>query len=192
MEYVKIPGDRIGVLVGTKGETKKDIQDKVGITLTVDKDGTVTIERTGDDPLAEWKGRDIVRAIARGVNPEKAMLLCKENYMLEIIDLRDLVSGDKALRRQKARIIGRSGKTRTHIEDLTTCYISIYGKSVAIIGELEEIQVAKKAVVMLAIGKPHSTVYRFLQDKAREFKERRILQLWKKPGEGYEDYPRPF
>ncbi len=186
MEYVKIPKDRIGVLVGTKGEIKKDIQYKVGIVLTIDKDGTVTIERTGDDPLAEWKGRDIVKAIARGVNPEKAMLLCKENYMLEIIDLKDLVSGYKALRRQKARIIGRSGKTRKHIEDLTTCYISICGKSVSIIGELEELQVAKKAVIMLAIGKSHSAVYRFLQDKAREFKEKRMLQLWKKPGEGYE------
>jgi len=181
LEYVKIPRERIGVLVGKKGGTKKEIQDRLGVVLTIDKDGTVTIERVGDDPLAEWKGRDIVKAIARGMSPEKALLLTRDDYMLEIIDLSEVLPTERAIRRQKARIIGTSGKTRKYIEDLTSCYISVYGKSVAIIGELEELLVAKKAVLMLAHGKPHSAVYRFLQDKARELKEKRMLQLWKKP-----------
>ncbi len=181
MEYVKVPKERLAVLIGKKGSTKKEIEERLGVALTIDRDGTVTIEKTGEDPLAEWKAKNVVKAIGRGISPEKALLLEKDTYMLEIIDLSELLNSDKAIRRQKARIIGTKGRTRKFIEEATSCTLSIYGKSVAIIGEFEELQAAKRAVLMLVQGRPHSAVYRFLQEKAREFKEKRMLQLWEKP-----------
>ncbi len=181
MEYLKIPKDRIGVLIGKGGEVKRRIERELKVKLTVDKEGMVTIENAGGEPLATWTARNIVRAIARGMSPENAMKLTSDEYMLELIDLSEYLRTPKAIIRQKARIIGTKGKTRRYIEETTGTNVSVYGKSVAIIGPIEEVQVAREAVLMLVHGKPHSAVYRFLDRKARELKEKRMLSLWKKP-----------
>ena len=181
VEYLKIPKERIGVLIGKRGEVKRRIESKLKVKISVDKEGAVTIENAGGDPLAAWVARDIVRAIARGMNPEKAMKLTRDDYILELIDLNDYLRTPRALIRQKARIIGTRGKTRRYIEETTGVDMSIYGKSVAILGHIDEVQVAREAVLMLVQGKPHSAVYRFLDRKARELKEKRLTSLWKKP-----------
>jgi len=182
LEYVKVPQDRVGALVGREGSTKKRIEEKLEVELEIDQEGEVTVEGVGEDPLAEWKARDIVKAIARGMNPEKAILLASDRYVLEVIPLNKLLSTRREIRRQKGRIIGTSGKTRKFIEETTSSHIAIKGKSVAIVGEMEEVDVAKEAVLMLAEGKPHKVVYKYLQDKKRELKEKRMLELWEEPG----------
>ncbi len=179
MEYVRIPQDRVGVVIGKGGSTKKEIEERLAVSLNLDSEGMVAIENKGGDVLAEWKARDIVRAVGKGFSPEKALKLVEDDYVLEIIDLADLVGrSPKALERQKGRIIGTEGKTRRQIEESTGVYVSIYGKSVALLGTPEEIGVAREAVVMLAQGAAHSGVYRFLQKKGRELREKRT-QLWK-------------
>ena len=54
MKYLKIPMDRIGALIGHKGETKKDLEDKLGVKLDIDsKTGDVTIDdHEIEDPLS--------------------------------------------------------------------------------------------------------------------------------------------
>lgn len=180
MEYLKVPMDRIAVLIGRNGEVKKEIEAKLGVKLDIDAaDGVVKIENKGGDELAEWKCRDIVRAVGRGFNPRSAMKLCSDDYSLEVINLEDFVGrSGKALKRQKARIIGRGGRTRRFIEESTRAMVSVYGKSVAVLGTYEEVQAAKKGVTMLATGTPHGVVYKVLENKAREFKEKRF-SLWK-------------
>lgn len=180
MEYVKIPAERIGVLIGRDGTVKDEIERALNVSLDIDvEDGNVTIQNRGEDILAEWKARDMVKAIGRGINPEKALLLKSDDYVLKIINLTDLIGRSrKALVRQKGRIIGKRGKTREFISQMSGATISVYGKSVAIIGEPEEVRVATEAIELLASGKPHGVVYKILQRKASELKEKR-LRLWK-------------
>lgn len=180
MEYVRIPMNRVGVLIGKGGEVRKEIEERLKVKLGIDaEEGIVTVENQGEDVLAEWKARDIVRAIGKGLNPSKAIRLCSDDYALEIIELEDFVGrSEKALLRQKGRIIGRQGKTRKYIEDMTRASISVFGKGVAIVGTLDEVQVAREAIIMLARGMPHSVVYKFLQRKVQELKEKR-LSLWR-------------
>lgn len=179
MEYVRIPMDRVGILIGKGGKTKEEIERRLRVQLSIDAEGLVSIQNQGDDVLAEWKARDIVRAISRGMNPQKAFKLASDDYVLELIELSELVGrSQKALTRQRGRIIGREGKTRKCIEESTGVDMSVYGKSVALIGAPDEVTAAKKAVLMLAGGTPHSVVYKVLQRKARELKEKRT-QLWK-------------
>jgi ribosomal RNA assembly protein len=180
MEYVRIPRRRVGVLIGRKGEVKKEIEDRLGVKLEINADeGVVTIENVGSDVLAEWKGRDIVKAIGRGLNPAKALKLCSDDYTLEIIDLPDIVGrSEKALKRQKGRIIGRDGRTRRYIEEMTKASVAVSGKTVTIVGTHEEVATAKQAIVMLAEGIPHGVVYRVLQSRARKLKEKGF-SLWK-------------
>lgn len=182
-ERVKIPKDRIGVLIGKDGETKRYIEEKTGVELRIDsKTGEVEIRPTErvKDPLDLIKAKECVLAIGRGFSPERAFrLLREEDASLEVIDLYELVGRNpKVLERQRARIIGREGRTRQLIEELSGADVSIRGKTVALIGTPRQLQIARKAIEMLASGAPHGRVYRFLEDQRRKMK-REKLRLWK-------------
>lgn len=74
------------------------------------------------------------------------------------------------------------GKTRRIIEELTETNVCVYGYTVGLIGDIEQVQAAREAIQMLIRGSLHSTVYRFLHRKRRELKKRK-LELWEKPEE---------
>ncbi|MHA1593602.1 MAG: KH domain-containing protein [Candidatus Baldrarchaeia archaeon] len=177
---VRIPKDRIAVLIGKKGKTKRMIEELTGTKITVDSEsGEVTIESTTEtsDPLAVWKAKNIVTAIGRGFSPERALALLEDDKVLEIIDLSEFSSGSKSdLRRIKGRIIGEKGKTRRIIEETTGVYVSVYGKTVALIGDYEWLGVARRAIMMLIEGSPHGTVYKYLYRMRSDYKRR--LRSW--------------
>ena len=81
-ELIKIPEDRIAVLVGTKGVTKRKIQKLSDTKITVNsEEGEVKVE--GDDSLKVLMARDIVKAVGRGFNPEIAVKLLEDDNILE-------------------------------------------------------------------------------------------------------------
>jgi ribosomal RNA assembly protein len=84
------------------------------------------------------------------------------------------------IKRVKGRIIGMNGKTRGIIEELTDANVAVYGHTVAIIGTMDQLQVAREAIEMLIKGSMHGTVYRFLHRKRRDLKKKK-LELWEKP-----------
>ena len=164
---LKIPEERVAVLIGTNGKTKNEIEMATKSSLDITKDGDVTI--TGDDGLDLYTTKEIVKAIARGFNPKIALLLLKSDYALELIDMKDISGKSKnTLQRLKGRVIGKGGKSREEIERLTECNISIYGKTVGIIGESGQVSIARQAVAMLLQGSMHKTVYQFLEKKNKE------------------------
>ncbi len=163
MRVVRITADRIGVLIGKSGETKRMLQKVTGLPIKVSKDGTVTIddEKT-DDPLMALKLVEVVKAIGRGFNPENALRLLDDDEYLEIIDLKECVA-DKQMNRVRGRLIGRDGKTKKIIEDLTLCEMIVYGNTVGLIGNSISLPVAKHAVEMIINGSEHSSVYSYLE-----------------------------
>lgn len=164
---LKIPEERVAVLIGVRGETKKEIEQETKCHLDISKEGDVTI--TGEDGLMLFTTKEIVRAIARGFNPKLAMLLLKPDYMLEIIDMKDIAGKSKStMERLKGRVIGTGGKSRAEIERLTDTHISIYGKTIGILGEMGSVSLARQAVAMLLQGSMHKTVYQFLEKKKKE------------------------
>ncbi len=173
-EYLKIPGERIGVLIGKKGEVKNSIEKLTQTKLKIDSEtGAVVIipEKRLDDPLSPWKARNMIKAIGRGFNPEIAMRLIDDNITLAIISIPDYVGrSKKAIARQKGRVIGRGGITRKIIHEMTGVDISVYGKTVALIGEFENVMIAREAVEMILNGARHKSVYSFLEKKKQELK----------------------
>ncbi len=164
---LKIPEERVAVLIGTNGNTKKEIELATKSSLDISKEGDVTI--TGDDGLDLYTTKEIVKAIARGFNPKIALLLLKSDYALELIDMKDISGKSKnTLQRLKGRVIGKGGKSREEIERLTDCHVSVYGKTVGIIGESGQVSLARQAVAMLLQGSMHKTVYQFLEKKKKE------------------------
>lgn len=173
-EYLKIPKDRVGVLIGTNGEVKQEIERITKTYLDIDgEEGTVAISPTDEmeDPLGVWKTNFIVKAIGRGFNPEAAIKLNEDDIYLEIIKLTHYIGkSKKALARQKGRIIGKDGKTRELIIDLAEVSMAVYGKTVSFIGEIENVMMAKEAVEMILNGSRHKSVYAFLESKRHEMK----------------------
>jgi ribosomal RNA assembly protein len=182
-EYLKIPRERVGVVIGKNGITKDEIENLTKTKITIDSEaGTVAISPTEEteDPLSVWKARYIVKAIGRGFNPEIAVKLMGDETILEIINLPDYVGKNKkVVLRQKARIIGKEGRTKDIITDMTGVDISIYGKTVAIIGDMEQIHIAKEAVEMILSGVRHKTVYAFLEKKTRDMKIKQFHRIAK-------------
>ena len=183
-EHIKIPTARIAVIIGKNGETKKQIEDLTKTSLEIDsQEGIVHIKAINgaEDPLAVWKARDIIQAIGRGFSPERALRLLDDETYFEIIDLVSFFGrNENTIKRVNGRIIGEAGKTRKIIEELTETALSVQGDTVSLIGGLESLKTAKKAVTMLINGLSHGTVYQFLYKKRREIKKDRT-NLWKVP-----------
>jgi ribosomal RNA assembly protein len=163
---LKIPKERIAVLIGKKGKIKREIEAATKTSIKVDsKEGDVFI--SGKEALQLFTAREIVKAIARGFNPEVAVLLLKSDYALEIVDIEDFVK-DEHLERIRGRLIGTKGKARRTIETLTECYVSIYGRTAAIIGDVENVAVARRAVEGLLRGAKHGNIYKWLEKRRKE------------------------
>ena len=160
-ELIKIPEERVGVLIGPNGATKRKIASKTKATIEVDSPtGEVTLIGEGE---SFFKAADIVRAIGRGFSPERAFTLLKDDYLLKIIDITDYAGKNQSNQKAKrGRIIGREGTARLEIEKKTHCLISVHGKTVAVIGLADEIDKAVEAVEMLLEGAKHETVEHIL------------------------------
>ena len=148
-EQINIPKDRIAALIGKNGSTRKQIEEMTKSKLNIDsKTGEVVIEN--DDVYMLHKTDEIVKAIARGFSPEKALLLLNDEFYIEILHLKEIVGkSEKEIKTKKARVIGRQGSIRAEIEEKTNTYISVYGNTIGIIGEINGIELAKEAVEML-------------------------------------------
>ncbi len=166
---LKIPKDRVAVLIGKKGEIKKQLEADTKTKISVDsKEGDVLIE--GKDALNIYTTREIIKAVGRGFNPVVALFLLKPDYCFELIDMSEFLKTKNNLLRIKGRIIGKEGKCRRIIEELTETNISIYGKTAAIIGQAENVIIARRAIENLIKGSSHAKIYRFLEKQRNMIK----------------------
>lgn len=159
MKEVKIPEDRVGVLIGEGGETKEEFEDLTDCELVVEDN----VARIDGEPLDEMNAQKVVKAIGRGFAPDKAFRLVERDVVLHIINISEYASSSNSRDRLKGRVIGRDGEARRHIEKMTEVDICIYGKTIGMIGRAENIQVAQQAVTMLLNGSSHSTAYNYLE-----------------------------
>jgi ribosomal RNA assembly protein len=188
---VRIPADRIGVLIGPSGEFKANIERRARVRLDIDSDtGEVLIgEGAKTDPLRALQVEEVVRAVGRGFSPENAAALFRDEVYLAVIDIRDYTGHHESRQRQvRGRVIGEKGRTRRMIEELTGCKVAIQGNTVAIIGEMDSLEAAKRGVDMILSGSEHSSVYGFLE---RRHKEMRLGMLDAISAQGARELPPP-
>jgi len=179
-----IPRDRIGVVLGRDGATKAEIERAFKVKLKVSSDSgmiEVTPSDENDDPSTILRAKDVVTALGRGFSPDRAMTLTDDEVVLDIIDLRELFGKNESdINRIKGRVIGSEGKMRRLLEEMTDAKVSVYGCTIATIGEFESVSAARQAIDMLIKGKQHSSVYKFLRKAKSESKRRKTLELWEK------------
>lgn len=173
-QQIKIPKDRVAVVIGTDGKQKDELEDRLQVSLDVDStEGEVHI--SGSDALCLYVAQEVIKAIGRGFNPDIALQLQKTDYMFELINITDYVRSKNQMMRMKGRVIGQGGKSRETIEQLTDTRIVIYGKTIGVIGDAEGVQAAKKGIDMLLTGAPHANVFRILERWRRDQKRREIM-----------------
>ncbi len=177
-----IPRERVGVLIGPKGSVKSTIEQKLFVDLEIDSDtGSVYIGVKPDspDPSSALRAKDLVLAIGRGFSPSRAFSLFNEDYSFDIVDLHEYFGKNESeIRRVDGRIIGREGKARRNLEELTGTLISVSGHTVSVIGTFESVSMAKDALEKLIEGRQHGTVYKFLRKRRGQVKKEKALGLW--------------
>ena len=98
-KLVRIPNDRIAVLIGKSGSVKSQIEKLCRVMLEVDGEtGEVLVSSTEDDAekTNPFKAVEIVMAVGRGFSPEVAMTLLKDQNTLHIIDLKEFAGRSKS------------------------------------------------------------------------------------------------
>ena len=162
-EELKIPKERIAVLIGKKGSTKKDIEKIMHTSIKIDSlEGDITIK--GKDYLNVSTTKNIVNAIGRGFNPKIAEQLSNEENTFEIINIPEFSKkSKKKLLRLKSRVIGTKGRAWKLIEQMTNTDLSVYGKTVSVIGNIQDVEIARRAIKFLLAGSEHGNVYRWIE-----------------------------
>lgn len=184
MEHLsRVPKDRIAVLIGKSGKTRKMIEKACGGKLTIDSQtGDVSITwEVEPDPVKRMKIPDVISAIARGVAPERAKQLVEDDVFLRMYDIREWVGRQpNQTRRMRSRLIGTNGRIRTLIEEMSGCEIAVYGSTVAVIGDNDGLALATPAIEGILGGSEHSTVlFGLEQDKRRQRLRSKTLETFR-------------
>lgn len=162
-DFVRIPEERLKKLKDSQ-KIKEQLEKITESKIEIGEEVSIECE----DPLMLLRIKMVIQAFGRGFDLNDAMDLLDEDYHLETIDLRDYAGKSQTrIQTLKGRVIGSEGKTRNMIEKYTQSKISIYGKTISIIGRWDNFRIAKKAVEILLGGSMHTTVYRFLQEHKR-------------------------
>jgi len=167
----RIPQDRIAVLIGRKGVTRRALEEATNSKLHIDSTtGDVSVVWNEEfDPILRMKFPDVIRAIGRGMNPERALQLLKDDQHLILHDMREYVGKNaNQQRRIRSRLIGRNGRIRELIEEHSGAEIVIYGSTVVIIGDEEALPLASQAIERLLQGAEHSSVLKHLETERRK------------------------
>ncbi len=184
--YLVIPPERARVLLRNNKSVLKEIMERTKTKIEVEEGGRVVITPIEEStPIMMMKAREIITAIGLGFEPEKAMALLSDEMVLEVIDVKDYLfdhHDERTLRRLLGRVIGKGGRAKRNIEEIANVYLSIYDGKVAIIGDYESAEAAKRAIGELLSGKMHSTVYRHLETAMRRIKRRGMMEYWENKG----------
>lgn len=171
---VRIPLERVAVLIGPKGSVKKRIEELTECTLKIDSnsgDVIILAEEELENPVSLWKARDMIKAIGRGFSPQNAYKINDSGSGFDLIHLRDYVgTSPNSLREVRSRLIGQKGRTRNTIEQMAGVNISVFGNTIGIVGEFRRLQFVREGIIRLINGAKHSTVYKYIEERMRELK----------------------
>lgn len=186
-KVIRIPHERVAVLIGKRGTVKSQIEKKCAVKIQVDgTTGEVLVASVESsvnafddgDSFAPFKAVEIIMAIGRGFSPDIAMTLIKEENSLCVINLTEFAGKSRSgIERIKGRIIGERGRARKNMEQLSGTRISVYGKTVSIIGAGSKLMRAADAVNAISAGSVHGAVYNKLELANRRQKQDRMI-LW--------------
>jgi ribosomal RNA assembly protein len=151
---------------------KTDLEKKLNIIITI-KGNSVSFEGSS---INEYEALRVLEAMQTGFSAKKAILLLDEDIIFKKINIKNFTRR-KDMDEVRSRIIGKDGKTKRTIEEISNCYINVEDDStIGIIGPAESIEEATTAITNLIKGSKQANVYRFLE-KINTIKKAQISDL---------------
>jgi len=148
-------------------QKRKFLEDKLKLKIEI-KNSKAIID---GDSLKEYETSIIFDAINFGFSIESSMLLEDPRFSFRELHIKDYTR-KKNLEPVRARLIGKHGKTRKTIEEISGCKIKIADNFVGILGPTEEMEYAITAITNLIRGSKQSNVYNFLERINKKEKEK--------------------
>lgn len=137
---------------------KSFLENKLKIKLKI-AGKNITIK---GEEIAKYEATNVFQAIDKGFPIEEALLLLNENYIFELMNIKNLATR-KDISQIRARIIGRKGKTLKVLQELTECYLILKDNYVYIIGPSEKIKDCLNGIRKLIQGSKQSSTYTYLE-----------------------------
>jgi len=141
-------------------KNKKNLQDILKVKIT-NRGKEITIDGKPED---EFIAEKVIDALNFGFPFSHAIAIKKQDYMLEIINIKDYTKRHD-LKTIRARIIGTKGKTLQTISNLTQCHLEMQENNIEIIGPPENIQNAQEAIISIIQGAKQTHVYKNLEKR---------------------------
>ena len=151
---LKLIVDKLSRIVKNKARLEKLL--KVKIT---NRGREVFIEGLPED---EYDAERIIEALNFGFPFSTTLLIKDEEFLFEILNIKDHTKR-KDLRTIRARIIGKEGKTLRTLNNITNCHFEILDKEIGIIGDAENIEAGRQAIISLIQGAKQANVYAYLE-----------------------------
>lgn len=114
------------------------------------------------EPEDEHTAEKVIDALNFGFPFSTSMLIKKEGFIFEIINIKDHTKR-KDLKRIRARIIGTRGKTLKTLNQITNCHFELKDNYIGIIGPPEYLESGQKAIIAIIKGAKQSNVYGLLK-----------------------------
>lgn len=139
-------------------KSKKKLEEELNVKIT-NRGKEVFIK---GNPTDEYIAEKVIDALNFGFPFSSAILIKEEDFIFEIINIKDHTKR-KDLERIRARIIGTKGKTLQTLHQLTKCYFELKDNYIGIIGPAEYLENGQEAVISIIKGAKQSNVYSFLE-----------------------------
>lgn len=162
MQQFLIPVKRAKILA--KKEVLGPLSERLCCKIEIKNDNEVTVD---GNAFEEYNARSIIIAFGRGFDLDKAYKLLSEDYFFESIDMKDAFKEKDKITRLKSRVIGKEGKAKDYMQEVSGADISIYGNTISIIGTADEIRIVRAALNVLLEGGTHNKAY-FVMEKTKK------------------------
>ena len=139
-------------------KNKKRLEEKLEVKINT-RGKEIIID---GEPENEYIAETVIEALNLGFPLEITFLIKEEDYIFEIINIKEYTK-KKDFVRIRSRIIGTKGKTLKTLTGLTKCHFEIKDNRVGIIGQPENIKNAQEAIIAFIRGSKHSNVYFYLE-----------------------------
>lgn len=168
MEKFVVEKDRVGIIIGKKGTTKRLVEKECGVRLRLSRAGEVTVL---GDALKTFLALKVLQAISLGFSVKDALQLKTPDYVFEVINVKDFARSKSRISEIRGRLIGKEGKVKKTIQYLGNVDLCISEKQIGIIGMVEDVGVVRGAIQSLLRGAKHGRIFKWLEHKERYFKE---------------------
>lgn len=123
-----------------------------------------------DDTVKAYEIEMILEALNFGFDAESALLLTDEEFQFRRLPIKSFTRR-KNMEEVRGRIIGKEGKSKRTVEQISGCAVVIGDKDVGIIGSAENIDAATTGIINLIKGSKHANVYHYLEKSNSEKKK---------------------